>query len=98
MSALIRCFHRTLARIFHEKETVVLLFGASILYAFFYPTPYLKQIARDIPIVVVDRDRTSLSRQLTRWLDASESASVAARSSDLAAAQEEVRAATAGAV
>src|SRR6185503_3843939 len=50
----------------------MLLFRASVFYAFFYPTPYLKQILRDLPIVVVDRDHTALRRQLTRWLDASE--------------------------
>jgi ABC-2 type transport system permease protein len=35
-------------------------------------------IARDIPVVVVDEDHSSLSRQLTRWLDASPGIAVAA--------------------
>jgi ABC-2 type transport system permease protein len=98
MSALVRCFRQTLRRIFREKETLVLLFGASVLYALFYPTPYLRQVLRDLPIVVVDRDHSALSRQLTRWLDASEAASVASRSNDLNAAQDSVRAGAAGAV
>jgi len=98
MTALIRCFRQTLRQIFREEETLILLFGASVFYAFFYPTPYLKQILRDLPIVVVDRDHTALSRQLTRWLDASEAASVASRSNDLNAAQDSVRAGVAGAV
>ena len=98
MSALVRCFRQTLRQIFREQETLILLFGASVLYAFFYPTPYLKQILRDLPIVVVDRDHTPLSRQLTRWLDASEAASVSSRSNNLEAAQDSVRAGVAGAV
>jgi len=98
MKALVRCFRRTLRQIFGEQETLVLLFGASVFYAFFYPTPYLKQIITDLPVVVVDRDHTALSRQLTRWLDASEAASVASRSNDLNAAQDSVRAGVAGAV
>jgi ABC-2 type transport system permease protein len=98
MSALLRCFRQTLRDIFRQKETLTLLVGASVLYAFFYPTPYLNQVLRDLPVVVVDRDHTALSRQLTRWLDASEAARVSARSSDLSAAQDSVRAGEAGAV
>src|SRR6266404_83975 len=92
MSALLRCFRQTLRDIFRQKETLTLLVGASVLYSFFYPTPYLNQVLRDLPVVVVDRDHTALSRQLTRWLDASEAARVSARSSDLSAAQDSVRA------
>src|SRR5262245_26297473 len=98
MTALARCFVQTLRQIVSEKETLLLLFGASVLYAFFYPTPYVKQILRDLPVVVVDRDHTTLSRQFTRWVDASEAAAVTSRSNDLAAAQDSVRAGAAGAV
>ena len=98
MSPLVRCFQRTLRGIFHEKETLSILFGASVLYALFYPTPYIKQILRDVPVVVVDRDHSALSRQFTRWLDASEGAAVTGRGDDLYAAQDSVRAGAAGAV
>ena len=69
MRALARCFAQTLGRIVGEKETLVLLFGASFFYALFYPTPYMKQVLRDLPVIVVDRDHTALSRQITRWLE-----------------------------
>ncbi|MEF2267854.1 ABC transporter permease [Janthinobacterium sp. LS2A] len=36
-------------------------------------------IARDLPIVVIDNDNSTLSRQLTRWLDASPGIEVAAK-------------------
>ncbi|PVX35702.1 ABC transporter permease [Janthinobacterium sp. 78] len=36
-------------------------------------------IARDLPIVVIDNDNSALSRQLTRWLDASPGIAVAAK-------------------
>jgi ABC-2 type transport system permease protein len=98
MRALARCFVQTLRQIVREKETLVLLFGASVLYALFYPTPYMKQVLRDLPVIVVDRDHTALSRQITRWLDASEGAQVASRASNLDAAQDSVRAGVAGAV
>jgi len=96
--ALGREFRGTLARILRDKGTLILLLLASVAYALFYPTPYLGQILRKLPIVVVDRDHTPLSRQLVRWLDASEAASVAGRANDLSSAEEAVRAGTAGAI
>lgn len=81
-----------------EKSTVLVLFGASVLYALFYPSPYAHQIVRDVPVVVVDQDHSSLSRQLVRWLDASEGVRIAERSNDLALAQDRVRAGSAGGV
>lgn len=35
--------------------------------------------SRDLPIVVIDNDNSTLSRQLTRWLDASPGIAVAAK-------------------
>jgi ABC-2 type transport system permease protein len=98
MRALARCFVLALRRIVRDKETLGLLIGASAFYALFYPTPYIRQVLRDLPVIVVDRDHTALSRQITRWLDASEGAQVAGHSSDLDAAQDSVRAGVAGAV
>jgi ABC-2 type transport system permease protein len=77
---------------------VALLAIASVFYSLFYPTPYLHQLLRDVPVIVVDRDHTSMSRQFARWLDASEGVSVAGRSADLAVAQEAVRGRKAGGV
>jgi len=39
-------------------------------------------IARDIPVAVIDQDGSALSRQLTRWLDASPGVAVAATAAD----------------
>jgi ABC-2 type transport system permease protein len=98
VTPLLRSFRRTLRRIVGDVDTLVLFIGASVLYALFYPTPYMKQVLRKLPVVVVDQDHTALSRQLTRWLDASESARVAARIDDLDAAQDSLRSRAAGAV
>jgi len=97
MSALLRCFRQTLRDIFRQKETLTLLVGASVLYSFFYPTPYLNQVLRDLPVVSstgpyrVEPAAHSLARR-------ERAARVSARSSDLSAAQDSVRAGVAGAV
>jgi ABC-2 type transport system permease protein len=98
MRALGRAARRTLHTIAHEQELLSVLVGAAIFYSLFYPTPYLHQVLRDEPVLVVDRDHTPLSRRFARWLDASEGLAVKGRTEDLGAAQAAVRAGTVGGV
>ena len=98
MKALGRAALRMLRTIGHDQELLTLLVVASVFYSLFYPTPYLRQVLRDVPVVVVDRDHTPMSRQLARWLDASEGVAVVGRSANLEAAQAAVRAGAVGGV
>jgi ABC-2 type transport system permease protein len=59
------------AQFFKDKNAVLVLAVAAVLYAFYYPLPYLKGVARDIPVAVVDFDHTVMSRQLTGFFGAS---------------------------
>lgn len=98
MNALLRSTIATLRQILSNRETLGVLVLATVIYGFFYPSPYLRQVLRDVPVVVVDRDHTPLSRQFARWLDASEAVAVSGRTEDLEAARDAVRAANAGAI
>jgi ABC-2 type transport system permease protein len=98
MSAIGRAARRTLHTIGHEQEVLSVLVAASVFYSLFYPTPYLHQVLRDEPVLVVDRDHTPMSRRFARWLDATEGVAVTGRTADLLAAQAAVRAGTAGGV
>ena len=98
MRALGRAALRTLRTIAHEQEVLSVLVGAAIFYSLFYPVPYLRQVLRDEPVLVVDRDHTPMSRKFARWLDATEGVAVAGRTADLEAAQAAVRTGTVGAV
>jgi ABC-2 type transport system permease protein len=61
----------TIAAILRDKGVLLLLLGAPLLYAFFYPWPYSRQAVVQIPVMVVDQDQSSLSRQITRLAGAS---------------------------
>jgi len=98
MRALGRAVLRTLRIIGHDRAVLPILVGASVFYSLYYPTPYLGQVLRDVPVVVVDRDHTPLSRRFARWLDASEGVAVAGRSADLEAAQAAARVGKVGGV
>ena len=98
MSAIGRAARHTLHTIGHEQEVLSVLVAASVFYSLFYPTPYLHQVLRDEPVLVVDRDHTPMSRRFARWLDATEGVAVTGRTADLLAAQAAVRTGTAGGV
>jgi ABC-2 type transport system permease protein len=55
-----------------------------VIYGIYYPQPYLNQILRKTPIVVVDNDLSELSRNIVQTLDASGAVEVAARADTLA--------------
>jgi ABC-2 type transport system permease protein len=56
---------------------------APLIYGIYYPQPYLNQILRKIPIVVVDNDHSEISRRIVQTLDASGATNVAIRADGL---------------
>jgi ABC-2 type transport system permease protein len=79
-----------LRRILGDPGIAGLMIMAPLIYGAFYPQPYLGQTLRDLPIAVVDHDRTELSRQLVMTLDADAAVAVAVRSDTLADAQQAI--------
>jgi ABC-2 type transport system permease protein len=75
-------------RVLADRGVFSLLIIAPVFYGVFYPQPYLGQLVREIPIAVVDDDRTVLSRRLIQALDADEAISVAFRAPALDVAQQ----------
>ena len=75
-------------RVLGDRGVFSLMIVAPVFYGVFYPQPYLGQLVRDIPIAVVDDDRTPLSRRLVQAIDADEAVSVAVRAPALDVAQQ----------
>jgi ABC-2 type transport system permease protein len=70
-------------RVLAMRGAFFLLVLGPIVYGFYYPQPYLNQILRKIPIVVVDADQSELSRGIVQTLDASGAVKVALRADTL---------------
>lgn len=70
MRTIIHNLLHELKSIFGNTGTLMVLGFAALIYGFFYPLPYQPQVAENLPVVVVDGDRSSMSRQLTRFADA----------------------------
>jgi ABC-2 type transport system permease protein len=66
-------------RVLALRGALILLIVTPLVYGIYYPQPYLNQILRKIPIVVVDNDLSELSRRIVETLDASGAVSVAVR-------------------
>ena len=79
-----------------DSGALLILVGAVVVYAFFYPTPYLNEVLKKVPVVVVDLDRSALSRQLARMADASERIAVSEVVADRAEGERRVRNGKAG--
>jgi len=74
-------------RVLGLRGAFVLLVLGPLVYGVYYPQPYLNQILRKIPIVVVDNDLSELSRNIVQTLDASGAVKVVASAETLADAQ-----------
>lgn len=72
---------RELKVLFRDKGFLLLAVGGPLFYSVFYPFPYTYDVARKIPVAVVDNDKSSLSRQLVRMIEGQEELSPIAYSS-----------------
>jgi ABC-2 type transport system permease protein len=77
---LVRLELRTLLA---DRAIMLTLFGGVFFYSFLYPQPYLHQLPREEPVVVVNEDGSQLSRQLEFMADATAQVKLVARAGSL---------------
>ena len=70
-SSIWRAWVDTLKNIAADKGVLLLIAIAPVIYGFFYPWPYAQETVTRVPVAVVDLDHSNLSRQITRFADAS---------------------------
>jgi ABC-2 type transport system permease protein len=90
MNTLVAVFLRELRRIVSLRPVFSVVVLATVVYAIFYPQPYLNEALRNVPIAVVDLDGTQSSRDLARLVDATPDVSVALVLPDVVTAEREV--------
>lgn len=91
MSGVLAAARDEWQRLSANAGVMLILVGGVVFYSLFYPTPYLHQLSTDLPLVVVDADRSALSRQLIRMADATEQLHVVAVAADRIEAQRQLR-------
>lgn len=91
-SGIAGAFHSEWRRVLGDRGVLSLFVFAPLLYAVFYPQPYLGQVVRNIPIAVVDQDNTELSRGLIQALSAHGNLSIALRAASFTEAEDAIQA------
>ncbi|QDZ30432.1 ABC transporter permease [Noviherbaspirillum sp. UKPF54] len=61
----------TMKAVVRDKGALLFLVVAPLFYGFFYPWPFSTQVVTRVPVAIVDLDHSSLSRQITRFAQAS---------------------------
>ncbi|MDE7413967.1 MAG: ABC transporter permease [Muribaculaceae bacterium] len=69
--------------VFHDQGIILFFFFLPLAYPVIYSLIYNPELVKEVEIVVIDSDRTSLSRKLTRMLDACDEVRVIGYASDL---------------
>lgn len=77
-----------LKRLLRVKEVSSVLIIGLVTYFFFYPLPYNNEEVRDVPIAVMDQNKTTMSRELLRMLDATDSLKIVDHVENLGEAKE----------
>jgi ABC-2 type transport system permease protein len=88
LSRLWQAWLTTLAAIARDQGVLLIMGLAPLIYGFFYPWPYGTQVVTRVPVAVVDLDHSNLSRQITRYVQASPRVEVHLITGDEHAAQQ----------
>lgn len=83
MKAVISALLAELRGIFSDRQVRLIILAALVIYALVYPFPYRAELLRDVPVVLVDLDRTTSSAELARRIDASEAVALAHDAQDM---------------
>ncbi len=86
MRAIWRAARDELRAVFADGQVRSILLVSLVIYALIYPLPYRAELLRDVPVVLVDQDRTTTSADLIRRIDASEAVSISGDARDMAQA------------
>jgi len=86
MSVFTTALRAELRGIFADRQVRLIILAALVIYALVYPLPYRAELLRDVPVVLVDLDRTTSSATLARQVDASEAVALTHAALDMAQA------------
>lgn len=70
MLTFAKIFRFELRALLKDSTILLTLFGGIIFYSFLYPRPYIAQVSRELPVVLVDEDGSQLSRKMAFMSDA----------------------------
>ncbi len=86
MTAVWHALRAELSGILGDAQVRLIVLAALVIYAVIYPYPYRAELLRDVPVVLVDLDRSPTSADLARRVDASEAVAITGDAPDMGVA------------
>lgn len=74
----------------HDRNIIIVLLLAPVVYAFFLGTIFTNKTETNVPIVIIDNDRTVISRSLIRSLDSHQLLQVTETATDFELAKADI--------
>ena len=87
LKQLFKVYCREFRIVIHDPGLIIFFLFLPLAYPVIYSLIYNPELVRDVEVIVVDHDRSSLSRQLVRNFDATQEAWVLGYAADLAEAR-----------
>lgn len=81
-------FREEFKNIFSDPGVILIFFGAVFIYPILYGYVYSNEVVKEVPVVLVDLNKTPESRLLARMVDASEFIQLSEKANSLAEAKE----------
>lgn len=87
MRYLLRILMDEYRAIFSDSGVLLIFVAGLTIYSMIYPVPYSPEVLKDVAVVPVDQDHSSLSRKLLRFIDATEEVALTEPAADPAEGQ-----------
>jgi ABC-2 type transport system permease protein len=84
-------FEGTWRAVLTSRTLLSTMLLAVVLYAFYYPAPYAHEAAQQLPVIVVDREDSGLTREVLRNLAATRAVRIVDRVADMRGATAQMR-------
>jgi ABC-2 type transport system permease protein len=88
MTGLFVIFKREVGIILKDIDIRTIILIAPLFYSFFYAAIYFNKTERDVPVTVIDMDKSTLSRKLIKNIDSDEFLKVTGETSDYLSARD----------
>jgi len=84
-------WYSELKNVFRDKGVVIFFFVVPFAYPLLYAFMYNSEVVREVPLLIVDNDRSASSREFVRRMDAAAEVQIAAYCADMEEAKELIR-------
>ncbi|HEX2982401.1 MAG TPA: ABC transporter permease [Ignavibacteriales bacterium] len=90
ITGFINIFKREIEFISKDVDIIIIILLSPMFYALFYGSTYIQKSETNVPIAVIDMDRSDISRKFTSYLDSHQLVNITETLPDFASAQNKV--------